>query len=399
MRKTPDPLPYPSHALGPSPGAPVRWAAPTRRFPWLIVGLAVALVLCGWLAIARCEELAAGSGRFVRLQMAWSVVAALAAVAAATPNYRILCRWSYAAFALAVGLLVVVYFFPPVNGARRWIRLGPVGFQPSELAKIATVLALARYLMYRDNYRSPAGLWAPLGLTLLPVVLVLREPDLGTAAVFLPVMLVMLFVAGARRVDLGVIVLAGLLASPLVWSGMSLEQKSRVTSLLEQAGPGQPAAGDAYHLRQAKQALALGGVWGSAVTGPTVDDPAAYHLPEARSDFIFCVLGERFGLVGIAAMLGLFALLIGQGAAVAAATREPFGRLVAVGLTTLVGAEVLVNTGMTVGLLPITGLSLPLVSYGGSGLVAKGLVIGLLVNIALRPGYEVAKEPFRYAVE
>jgi len=370
-----------------------------ERFPWLILAAAGTLVGVGWLGIARCDELIGSGARFVRLQMVWSVVAAAAMVAVAIPGYRTLGRWAYVIFLLALGLLVLVYFSPPVNGARRWIRFGPIGLQPSEFAKIAFVLALARYLMYRENYRSLAGLLLPLGLTLLPVVLILPEPDLGTALVFLPVMFVMLFAAGARRIDLARLVLAGLMALPLLWTQMNLEQKSRVTALFEQAGPGQRATGDAYHLRQAKQMLALGGVRGSLWTGQIVDDPAAYHLPEARSDFVFCVLGERFGLPGIAVVLGLFALLVWRGLAVAAATREPFGRLVAVGLVTLIAVEVLINTGMTVGLLPITGLSLPLVSYGGSGLVARGLVLGLLVNIALRPGYEMTNEPFRYVVE
>jgi cell division protein FtsW (lipid II flippase) len=365
----------------------------------LIVVAGALLVGTGWLGIARCEGLSGAGGRFVRLQIVWSFLAAAAVAAASIPSYRILCRWSYAIFALALALLVVVYLTPPVNGSCRWIRLGPVGFQPSEFAKIAFVLALARHLMYRENYRSLAGLLLPLALTLAPVVLILREPDLGTAAVFLPVMFVMLFTAGARRMDLVGLMLAGLLALPLLWTQMTLEQKSRVAALFEQAGPGETAAGDAYHLRQAKQMLALGGVWGSAAAGQAVDDPAAYHLPEARSDFIFCILAERFGLVGIGVVLSLFTLFISRATAIAGATREPFGRLVAVGLATLVAVQVLINTGMTVGLLPITGLSLPLVSYGGSGLLAQGLSLGLLVNIALRPGYEVSREPFRYVVE
>ncbi len=371
----------------------------THRFPWSIVGAAALLVAAGWLGIARCEELNGPGGRFLARQMVWSALAAAALVTASVPNYRVLCRWSYAIYALSLGLLVVVYFCPAVNGARRWIRLGPVGLQPSELAKIAFVLALSRYLMYRDNYRTLVGLMVPLGLALAPVLLILHEPDLGTAAVFLPVTFVMLFAAGARRIDLAALAVAGVLALPLLWTQMSLEQKSRVTALFEQAAAGEKATGDAYHLRQAKQVLALGGVWGSLAAGQAVDDPAAYHLPEARSDFIFCILGERLGLVGLAAVLGLFALIVHRGLAIAAATREPFGRLVAVGLATLIAVQVLVNTGMTVGLAPITGLSLPLVSYGGSGLVAQGLVIGLLVNVAVRPGYEVSREPFRYVVE
>ena len=370
----------------------------TKRLSWSMVAIAAALVCLGWLGIARCEELAGTGGRFLRQQMVWSALALAAMLSVTLPNYRILCRWSYAAFAFSLFLLVLVYFFPPVNSAHRWIRLGPVGFQPSEFAKLAFVLALAQYLMYRRNHRRLWGLLLPLGLALLPVVLILREPDLGTALVFMPVLFVMLFAAGARWADLLRLALAGIMVLPLLWTQMSREQRSRVTALFEQTNPGQTPSDDAYHLYRAKQMLSFGGTWGSLVAGQPVDDPAAYQLPEARSDFVFCVLGERLGLPGVGAVLGLFALLVWRGLAIAAATREPFGRLLAVGLVAMVAVQVLINTAMTVGLLPITGLSLPLVSYGGSGLLANGLVLGLLLNIGLRPGYELTNEPFRYVV-
>ncbi|MEN6498852.1 MAG: FtsW/RodA/SpoVE family cell cycle protein, partial [Thermoguttaceae bacterium] len=178
-----------------------------QRFPWSILILALLLMSMGWVGIARCEELAEGSGRYVRQQIAWSVLTVAAMLLVSVPSYRVLCRWSPAVFAVAVALLVLVYFFPPINGARRWIRLGPLGLQPSDFAKVAFVLALARYLMYRDNYRRFWGLLVPLALTLVPVILVLREPDLGTSMVFFPVFFAMLFAAGARRIDLAKLVL------------------------------------------------------------------------------------------------------------------------------------------------------------------------------------------------
>jgi cell division protein FtsW (lipid II flippase) len=351
----------------------------------------------GWLGIARSEELLGGGGRFLRRQVVWSVLAGIAMLAVLAPNWRVLCRGSYAFFIAAIGLLILVYFFPSVNGARRWIRVGPMSLQPSEFAKVAFVLAMARYLMYRDDHRRLVGLLLPLAMTLVPVLLILREPDLGTALVFLPVFFVMLFAAGARRADLARLLIAALVATPFLWSQMSREQRSRVTSLFHQVGPGQAPTDDDYHLRQAKQMIALGALWGSAATGQTLDDPAVYRLPEAHSDFIFCVLGERFGLPGLAVLLSFYAVLVWRGLCVAQRTGEPFGRLVAVGMTTLLGVQVLINTGMTVGLLPVTGLSLPLVGYGGSGLLAHALAIGLVLNVGFRPGYEVAREPFRYA--
>jgi len=376
----------------------VRFAAWAHRLPWSIVAIAVPLVCLGWLAIDRCEQLTGGSGRFLRQQMLYSALGLVVMVGLSVPNYRILCRWSYLLFVLSLLLLAVVYLFPAIHNAHRWIRIGPVGLQPSELAKVAFVLAVARYLMYRENYRRLGGLAIPLAITLLPVLLILKEPDLGTAAVFLPVLFVMLFAAGARRWDLTRIILVGLLVLPLLWTQMSREQKSRVTALFEQPAADQRPSDDAYQLHQAKRMLAAGGVWGSFVTGPLTDDTAAYRLPEAHSDFVFCVLGERFGLLGLCAVLGLYALLVWRGLAIAAATREPFGRLVATGVIALLGVQVLVNTSMTVGLLPVTGLPLPLISYGGSGLLANAVALGLLLNIGSRPGYEMTNEPFRYVV-
>ncbi len=143
---------------------------------------------------------------------------------------------------------------------------------------------------------------------------------------------------------------------------------------------------------------ALGGPWGSIVSGSPTDDMAVYRLPEDHTDFIFCVLGERFGLPGLAVVLLLYGLIVWQTVAVAMATREPFGRLLAAGVAALLAVQVLINTGVTVGLLPVTGLPLPLVSYGGSGLLTHCLALGLVLNVALRPGYEVTNEPFRYRV-
>ena len=375
---------------------PDRWYA---RVPWLLLAIAAALVLLGHVGIARAEALDGSDGSFLARQRVWSVVAAAALVLAALPNYRVLCRFSFWIYAASLVLLLLVFLWPPINGAQRWLRFGPVSLQPSEFAKIACVLALARYLMYRESQRRLSGFLAPLLLAVVPSVLILREPDLGTALVFPPLVAAMLFAAGARLADLAKLALAGLLIAPLMWTQMSREQRSRVTALFEQPPPGVRPSDDAYHLYQSKQVMALGGVWGSWLTGDATDDQAAYRLPESHSDFVFSVLGERLGLLGNAGVLLLYVLLLWQALAIAVASREPFGRLVACGIAILFGVQALINTGMTVGLLPITGMSLPLVSYGGSGLVAHAIALGLLVNIAMRPGFELAKEPFRFQRE
>jgi cell division protein FtsW (lipid II flippase) len=367
-----------------------------RVAAWSVVAPALALMLLGWVGIARSEELAGGSGRYLARQTIWSAVALVALVVASRTNYRRLIPWSYAIFALSLALLVAVYAFSPINGAQRWVRFGSLGFQPSEFAKPAFVLGLARYLMHRDSYRRLSGLAVPLALVFVPMLLVLKEPDLGTALLFLPVLFVMLFAAGGRARHLGLLALAALLVSPIVWSQMSREQRSRITALAEQTGPDEQPTDDGYHLHQAKQMFALGGVWGSWLSGDAVDDRSAYFVPEARTDSIACVLGERLGLWGLGLMLSLFVLLAWRGLTIAHETQEPFGRLLAIGIATLFAVQAVINAGMMVGLLPITGLALPLVSYGGSSLVASAACLGLLVNVGLRPGYEIGAEPFRY---
>jgi rod shape determining protein RodA len=252
--------------------------------------------------------------------------------------------------------------------------------------------------MHRDNFRRLRGLLGPLVLALVPVLLILKEPDLGTALVLLPVFFVMLFAAGAKRIDLACVVLAGLLVVPLLWTQMSRDQKSRITAMFDQPPPDHRPSDDAYQLYQAKRMRALGGVWGSLATGQPTDDQAAYWLPEAHCDFIFCVIGERLGLPGMALVLLLCAYIVGRAVMIAAETREPFGRLLATGVAALLAIEVIINTAMNVGLLPVTGLSLPFVSYGGSGLVTHAMALGLLLNVALRPGYEVTNEPFRWSL-
>ncbi len=368
-----------------------------RRMPWSIVALSAAIMLFGLAGIARSEQLAGVSHRFLIRQMLWAALCVLAMFAVSLPSYRALSRWSYAALAGSIVMLGLVYAFPPINGAQRWIRFGPVGLQPSEFAKLACVLALARYLTDSRSYRRPLGLLIPLAVAMIPVVLVLREPDLGTALVFLPALFVMLWAAGARTAHLALLLVCAVASFPLLWSQMSREQRSRITALAEQTRAADKPTDDGYHLHQAKQLLAMGGWTGSLLGGAAVDEASAPVVPEPHTDSIVIVLGERFGLLGWAALLGLFFALAWRGLAIAQGTREPFGRLVAIGIVALVGTQVLINTGMLVGLLPITGLTLPLVSYGGSSLLANALSLGLLLNIGLRPGYEVSNEPFRFA--
>lgn len=367
-----------------------------RRVPWGLVVCIIILMVAGLAGISRGDELIGPSNRVMR-QSVWIGLSLIVLVAATVIPYRDLRNLSYILFAGSLVLLLAVYFFPAKNGSRRWIPLGLMDFQPSEVAKLTYIMALGHYLMYRSNYRTLFGLIPPFVLTVIPVGLILKEPDLGTSLLFIPVLYGMLLTAGARLRHLTLIAVMGAACVPVLWMGMSAEQKSRIVTLFTQTDAGTIPSGDGYHLHQSKQVLALGGVWGSRVDGLAVDDPGAYRLPAARTDFVFCLIGEHWGAVGCIAIMLTYAVLFAQGLRIAAATREPFGRLIAVGIVTLLAAQTMINTGMTVGLMPITGLTLPLMSYGGSSMISTCLALGLLMNVAIRPGYEMTAEPFRFS--
>jgi cell division protein FtsW (lipid II flippase) len=293
--------------------------------------------------------------------------------------------------------LIAVFFFPSINGSQRWIRLGPLGCQPSEFAKLAFIVGMSRYLSRQSNLRRLPGFIPPLLLVMAPTLLILKEPDLGTSLVFFPVLYAMLFVAGARARHLCLVALAGVALLPVMWSQMSGEQRARVRAFVVQPPPTRVPSGDGYHLYQAKQVFALGGWWGSAVEGDWVDDPAAYRVPEAATDSIVCYLAERWGLAGVALLLALWAGLVTVILQVARKTHDPFGRLVATGVGALFAVQATINAGMLVGLLPITGLTMPLVSYGGSSVATSALALGLVANIAIRPGFVASGQPFVFA--
>jgi len=367
-----------------------------HRFPAVIVLAALGLVVVGLSAIARGDELY-NLGEFAPRQQLWAAMGAIVFVGSAVWPYQRL-RWiSYPIYGGCLLLLVLVFFMPAKNYSHRWIPLGLMDFQPSEIAKLAFIAALARYLMHRESFRTWRGLVIPFFLALVPIALILKEPDLGTALLFLPVLFAMLFAAGAKARHLVTVAMLGVLASPLLWMEMSPEQKSRIVSVFTQKTGGEAPRGDGYHLHQSKTVLALGGVFGSEMTGMPIKSRRAYHLPESRTDFVFCLVGERWGLLGCLAVLILYAVLFARGLLIAGETRDPYGRLLAVGIVALIGSQVLINTAMTVGLLPITGMTLPLMSYGGSSLLTMCLALGLLVNIAMRPMTDAVAEPFQFA--
>lgn len=364
-----------------------------RKIPISILLACLLISFAGLCGLYRADQLY-GPSRLFERQLIWLALAWPMMLAVTTVPYRPLKHFSPWLYVGSLVLLVIVLFMPPVNGSRRWIPLGLFDFQPSEPTRLAFILALAHYLMYRDSQRTVRGLLPPFVITVFPLLLILREPDLGTAMLFLPILYAMLFAGGAKPAHLIAAALIGVAVLPLLWQQMTAEQRSRVVMVFTQTDSGSAPSGDGFHLHQSKQVLALGGLWGSHLhEEPIIDDPSAYLLPAARTDFIACLIGERYGTAGYGVLLLLYGVIVVRGLTAARRTREPFGRLVAVGIVTMLGTQVLINLSMTVGLMPITGITLPMCSYGGSSLMSTCIAMGLLMNITMRPGYEVAGEP------
>ncbi len=367
-----------------------------------------------------------GLANLWKKQLVFAAIGVLVFIAANLANYRRFGAVSYWIYAFVLLLLVLLLvgryvvqlpFVPARHGTHRWITFTIGGrdlpsVQPSEICKLAYILALAWYLRYRSNYRNFKALIGPFILTLVPMVLILFEPDLGTVLLMMPILFAMLFVAGAKVKHLLLIVLLAVLVSPLMWFFMKDYQRTRVSSVLlqsswiRQKAEQNPTLGKilvgskfstkqwkdelGYHLIRSKFAVASGGAKGYGFRrGPFIK----YNfLPTRHNDFIFAVIAHQWGFLGCLGLLGLCVIIIGCGLEIAGNNTDPFGRLLAVGIVAMFAVEVIVNVSMTVGLMPITGLTLPLVSYGGSSLLVSMAAVGLLNNVGRCRPFSVARK-------
>jgi rod shape determining protein RodA len=309
-------------------------------------------------------------------------------VAVAVVDIRIIMRYAYAFYFVVLVLLVIVDVKGVIGGgAQRWIDLGVINLQPSELMKAGIVLALARYFqgISLDDIGSPLVLLAPLGLVAAPVVLVMIQPDLGTALVILMGAGVMFFLAGVRLwkfITLGVL---GLAAIPIAWNLMREYQQNRVLTFLN---PERDPLGTGYHILQSKIALGSGGLFGKGYMQGTQSH--LNFLPERQTDFIFTMLAEEFGMVGALTLIGLYLIIMIYGFAIAFRARHQFGRLLAVGITATIFFYVFINMAMVMGLIPVVGVPLPLISYGGTALLNLMFCAGLLMNVWVHRDVQMA---------
>jgi rod shape determining protein RodA len=317
-------------------------------------------------------------------QLSWVGLGIVMMCVALCIDYQTLCRYTYVFYGVAiVGLVAVMLFGRVINGAQRWLVFGPWRFQTSELLKPALILILARYFSeekrQEDTLLTFRDLPIPCVLVGLPFLLVVKQPDLSTAMVLLAIAGVMIGIVGLQRRVLLTGIILGACALPVMWYVLADYQRDRLLTLFN---PQSDLLGAGYHSWQSKIAIGSGGWWGRGFRAGTQSH--LNFLPEKHTDFIFAVLGEELGFMGVLLLMVLFTGLLFRGFIIAYRSRDRLGVLIATGVVTLLAVQIFLNMGMTIGLLPIIGLPLPLMSYGGSSLVTTFLCLGLLMNVRMR---------------
>ena len=370
-----------------------RWQdvyAPVRHLDPVLVLTALSLTAIGLVAIYSAKLVALTSqglptSLYLTRQLVALVIAVIVMILAAVVDYRHVRAYAPVLYGLAIVLLVITLtpLGTEINGAQRWIVVGGFQLQPSELAKLATLVALAAVLHEAKGSPRLGHVAACLGLTVLPMALVFLQPDLGTALVFVWLAAVLFVLAGVRARELAVL-LAGAVGA-VVWllqtERIAEYQLSRLTAFLH-ASDASAAQTAAFQTRQSLIAIGSGQFAGKGLFQGT--QTSLSYVPENHTDFVFTVIGEEFGFLGASLVLGLFLVLVWRGLRIAILSKDLFGTLLAGGIASVLALQVVINVGMTVGVMPVTGLPLPFVSYGGTSLIVWFAMIGLLQNVHMR---------------
>ena len=322
-------------------------------------------------------------GYFLKKQVAFLMLGVIAMVIAALFDYRLSKVYAPIIYG-AMGLLLLVVLTPlgdETAGAQRWINIFGFQFQPSEFAKLAVLAMLGAYLSeVRGDLRLEHVVRAA-GIAVAPMVLVFLQPDVGTTMVFAAVLIGTLVVRGARLKHLGLLVLAAILAMVVAFQ-LGIVKDYQIARLTAFADPSSDPLRAGYNKAQAEIAIGAGGLTGRGYLNGTQTN--LDFVPEQHTDFVFTVVGEELGFLGAMALLGLFAVLIWRGFRTALMSKDTFGTLLAAGITVMWATQVFINVGMTVGIMPITGIPLPFVSYGGTSLLVNFLAAGLVLNVHMR---------------
>jgi rod shape determining protein RodA len=351
-----------------------------RRANWLL--LAIPLLLTG-LGILTLRSAAEGQKvDYLWLQVRWAAVGVAGCLLMLAFPYRRAVELRYVLYGVGLVLLGLVLVKGSGKSAGRWIEIGAFRMQPSEFMKLILVITLAGYIRYEKSHRTFRGLVVPFALTLVPLGLIMKQPDLGTALLLVPILFVLLYVAGARLRHLGIVALGGAIAFATMYfvPGLMNEyQKDRIRAFLRQGSDDVALIQSQNHqLHLSKVAVGTSDFFGTGA-GEEAGEAVRY-LPERHTDFIFPVFVTAFGLAGTSVLLLLELAFLALLLRTAVRVREPSGRMLALGTAALFGAQAFINMAMTVGLLPIVGVTLPFFSYGGSSLLTSYLAVGLVLN-------------------
>ncbi len=322
-------------------------------------------------------------------QMARFAVGLVFMLGIALIDVRQLMRWAYVIYGIVFGLLVAVEVRGEIGmGAQRWIDLGFFQLQPSELMKVSLVLALARYFhgASLEEVGRPFYLVPPMLLVFAPAGLVLKQPDLGTALMLIAGSGVIFFMSGVRLWKFVLVLGVGMAAVPVAWNFLRDYQKNRVLTFLN---PESDPLGTGYHILQSKIALGSGGLFGKGFLQGTQSH--LNFLPERQTDFIFTMMAEEFGMAGGLVLLALYVIVLIYGFVIAVRSRHQFGRLVAIGVTTTFFLYVFINIAMVMGLIPVVGVPLPLISYGGTAMLTLMIAFGCLMSVHIHRDVQIGR--------
>ncbi|MFQ5847111.1 MAG: rod shape-determining protein RodA [Candidatus Methylomirabilales bacterium] len=352
-------------------------------FDWRMAGITLTLVAVGILTIwssALGSPSPGGQSLYLR-QAVWFILGLVGLLAAVFVNYRTLARFAYPIFGVLLILLLVVEVGGQVgSGAQRWIQVGVWTLQPSEFMKLAFIVVLARYFEdHKDRLGELRLFVIPAVGALIPILLILGQPDLGTATLLGLLTLSVFLLVGLRFKHLLFLTLTGAALAPVLWSFLKVYQRQRLLVFLY---PQLDPLGAGYHITQSKIAVGSGELWGKGLMAASQSQ--LNFLPASHTDFIFAVLAEQWGFIGCLIVLLLYYFLITRGLEIASEAKDLFGALMAFGIMAMITLQLVVNVGMVLGVMPVVGVPLPLLSYGGSSLLVTCLGIGLVINVHMR---------------
>lgn len=357
------------------------WGEIRKGFDRSMVVIMVILFVLGLLTIYSAGDgvRRATSGLALK-QLVWGVIGACCYVVVLRVGYENFVRWGYGIYFLTLGTLLLLLIVGSVTkGAQSWFRIGGISFQPSELGKIALILCLSRFLS-RYPPDTVRNLCAALAISGISVLLIMLQPDLGSALVYVTVIFAMLAVAGTPGLYLAGLVAVGVAMLPIFWNTLKTYQKLRLIVFLD---PYIDPQGAGYNVIQSRIAVGSGGLWGKGYLSGT--QGRLHFLPEPQTDFIFSVFAEEFGFVGSLCVVLLFACLLWRLLRAAFRVRDTKAKLLCVGVGAWMWFQVMESIAMSMGLAPITGLPLPLFSYGGSSLLMAVLGLALVQSVAIAP--------------